>query len=282
MNLLDIVNRAPSPEPWSEGDNIPWDDPEFSARMLKEHLSQTHDLASRRPERIDRQVAWIHAHVLAERPARVLDLACGPGLYAARLAKLGHTVAGIDFSPASIDYATARCGAEELDCVFHHADLRKAEFGEGFDLAMMIFGQFNVFRPAEARGILKKACAALAPGGRLLLETQTDESVESRGRRAPTWHSAESSLFSPKPYLCLEEAAWDGASRAMTERYYVVDAADGRVTRYALTTQAYTTDELTALLAAEGFTQVEFIPTLGEPAPDADFIGVLARKGACG
>ena len=51
--LLGIVNRAPKPAPWSEGDNIPWNDPDFSERMLVEHLSQEHDLASRKSETID-------------------------------------------------------------------------------------------------------------------------------------------------------------------------------------------------------------------------------------
>ena len=53
--ILDIVGRTPKPAPWSEGDNIPWDDPEFSERMLAEHLSQEHDLASRKSQTIDHQ-----------------------------------------------------------------------------------------------------------------------------------------------------------------------------------------------------------------------------------
>ena len=32
--ILDIVDRNPTPAPWSEGDNFPWDDPWFSKRML--------------------------------------------------------------------------------------------------------------------------------------------------------------------------------------------------------------------------------------------------------
>ena len=48
MNLKDIVHRNQNPDPWAEGDNIPWNDPGFSARMLAEHLSQAHDAASRR------------------------------------------------------------------------------------------------------------------------------------------------------------------------------------------------------------------------------------------
>ncbi len=34
MNLMDIVNRIPSPIPWSEGEKIPWNEPGFSSRML--------------------------------------------------------------------------------------------------------------------------------------------------------------------------------------------------------------------------------------------------------
>ena len=69
--ILDIVNRRSEPDPWAEGDNIPWDDPGFSERMLAEHLSQEHDLASRRSEAIDRHVEWIFSEVLHSGPARV-------------------------------------------------------------------------------------------------------------------------------------------------------------------------------------------------------------------
>ena len=62
MNLNDIVGRPLPAEPWVEGDNIPWDDPAFSKRMLAEHLTQEHDHASRRSETIDRQVRWIHEY----------------------------------------------------------------------------------------------------------------------------------------------------------------------------------------------------------------------------
>ena len=44
----------------SEGEKIPWNDPESSDRMLEYHLTQEHDLASRRFDIIDRHVDWIH------------------------------------------------------------------------------------------------------------------------------------------------------------------------------------------------------------------------------
>ena len=65
MELIDLVNRSSPPLPWTEGDNIPWNEPGFSQRMLKEHFSQEHDDASRRFGTIDRQVDWIHTTLLA-------------------------------------------------------------------------------------------------------------------------------------------------------------------------------------------------------------------------
>ncbi|MEK9676502.1 MAG: class I SAM-dependent methyltransferase, partial [Chloroflexota bacterium] len=59
MKFSDVLNRKIPPEPWSEGEKIPWDEPEFSRRMLKYHLSQDSDAASRRTEIIDSHVEWI-------------------------------------------------------------------------------------------------------------------------------------------------------------------------------------------------------------------------------
>jgi 2-polyprenyl-3-methyl-5-hydroxy-6-metoxy-1,4-benzoquinol methylase len=100
LELLDIIRRQSVPKPWAEGEKIPWNDPDFSKRMLYEHLSQKHGAASRRFDIIDKHVNWIHNQVLKGNPTRVLDLGCGPGLYTNRLARLGHSCVGIDFSPA--------------------------------------------------------------------------------------------------------------------------------------------------------------------------------------
>ena len=182
MNILDLIHRTPVPEPWAEGDNIPWNDPAFSERMLKEHLSQEHDLASRRAETIDAHVAWIHSAVLGGKPSRILDLGCGPGLYAVRLARKGHSLVGVDYAPAAVAYAREQ--AQGLDCRFTQADIREADYGTGYDLVMQIFGEINVFRPADARLILNKARAALKPGGRLLLEAAYYDLAVAVGKEA--------------------------------------------------------------------------------------------------
>lgn len=278
--LLSIVNRLSPPAPWHEGDNIPWHEPGFSQRMLREHLSQAHDAASRRFATIDRHVAWIHGELLGGQPTRILDLGCGPGLYSSRLARLGHECVGIDYSPASIVYAVEQAESEGLSCRYVHQDIRAAEFGSGFGLAMLIYGELNVFRPADARRILDKAYRALADGGILLLEPHTFAVVQKMGKEEPSWYSSPGGLFSEQPHLCLQENFWDAGSRTTTTRYFVVEAASGQVTRYAQSFQAYTDEEYRALLAESGFEAVEFYPSLtGDVAETSgDLFALVARK----
>jgi SAM-dependent methyltransferase len=284
MRLLDIVNRSPQPAPWGEGDNIPWHDPAFSQRMLKEHLSQEHDAASRRFEIIDQHVDWIHHHLLSGRPAKILDLGCGPGLYASRLARLGHTCLGIDYGPASIAHAQEEARRDGLDCTYRHQDIRMAEYGTGFDLVMLIFGEFNVFRPSEAESILQKAHQALADKGILLLEPHTFSVVERLGGRRRFWYSAHSELFSDYPHLYLEESFWDATSNTATIRYYIVDAATGRVNRYAQSLQAYTDEQYRSFLLDNEYEAVTRYSSLtGKPDPtQSDLFALVSRKGSTG
>ena len=278
MTLLSLISRIPTPEPWSEGDNIPWNEPGFSARMLTEHLSQDHDAASRRFEKIDRHVHFIHG-LLGERPSRILDLGCGPGLYATRLARLGHRISGIDFSPASIEYARGLAESEGLDCRFDLADLRSAVFGRGYDLAMLIFGELNVFPRSSAADILQRAHAALNDGGLLLLEPHTFEGVRGQGCRQEWWTS-NGGLFSARPHLVLEETFWEDTHNTRTDRYYVIDAETTEVSRHAASYQAYRPDEYNRLLAESGFSDVQVYPSLtGEEDPQQPGLFVLtARK----
>ena len=263
MTLLNVVNRKMPPTPWEEGENIPWNDPAFSERMLKEHLTQGHDAASRRFVKIDEQAQWIHRRLLAEQPTRILDLACGPGLYTSRLARLGHECVGVDYAPAAVTYGRDAAAKEGLACTYVLADVREAELGDAFGLVMMISGQINVFRRGEAQAILARAAAALTDGGLVVLEPQTFATVEGHAKMTSSWGSSPGGgLFSDKTHLSLEEHFWHAESNTSTTRYFIVDAATGEVARYALSCEAYTDEELTSLLADTGFEDVEIFPSL--------------------
>lgn len=280
VKLLDVLRRQSVPKPRAEGERIAWDEPDFSRRMLNEHLSQEHDAAGRRFEVIDSHVRWIDGQVLKGNPTRILDLGCGPGLYTSRLATLGHQCVGIDFFPASIAYAREQADEEGLECTYIQQDIRTSDYGGGYGLVMLIFGEFNVFRPGEARGILEKAYRALVSNGFLLLEPHTFEAVVKLGEQASSWYSAERGLCLDEPHLCLQESFWDGDGNVATERYHTVNAATGEVTRHSASTQAYTDGQYWCLLVDCGFGEVAFYPsTGGSPGNAGSDLTVILSQG---
>jgi|CZCA01.1.fsa_nt_gi SAM-dependent methyltransferase len=280
MDLQEIVYRKRPPQPWDEGEKIPWDDPAFSERMLKEHLSQHHDAASRRSGAIDSHVRWIHDELLLGKPTRVLDLGCGPGFYCHRLARFGHRCVGIDFAPSAIIYAKSEAGRENLSCHFVESDVRTANFGTDFGLVMMLYGEINVFRPSDVEHIVAKAHAALAKQGLLLLEVSTLDAVQKLGEEPPSWYSAEIGLFSSQPHLCLTESTWIQDRKVAVERFYVIDVSDGSVTRHAASTQGYAADEWHTMLTNCGFSDIEIrSSTVWVEATGQDSLQlVIARK----
>jgi len=145
---------------------------------------------------------------------------------------------------------------------------------------MLIFGELNVFRPADAQRILREATQALADDGRLLIEPHTEAAVRKIGERGRTWYSSEAGLFSDQPHLCLEESCWDPASTTATVRYFVADALTGDVARYAQSLQAYTNAEYQSLLNECGFDHVEFFPSLTgiQDETSSELMAIVAKK----
>jgi len=289
VTLKAFFNRTAVPAPWSEGDNIPWHEPAFSRRMLREHLDPGHDRASRRPGIIEAHVRWIHHTLLNGKPSRILDLGCGPGLYAHRLALRGHTVTGMDYSPASIDYARnpydgipVKDGDPVISvtpesaarCRFHRTDIRDVTDyrydGPPYDLILLLYGEFNVFRPTHAARIVGQCHDALAAGGILLLEPMTYDAVRETGRQAPFWSQATRSVFSDAPHLWLEEYFWDPATETATTRYGVIDIATSRITAFAQTFQAWSTDGLARLLLDNNLITGSLYPRLANAEDTAD------------
>jgi SAM-dependent methyltransferase len=260
--MIDVLLDRKPPEPWSHGGKIPWNSPDFSARMLREHLSQHHDRASRRASVIEEQVAWIHETLLGGRASRLLDLGCGPGLYTSRLAGLGHSCVGIDFSPASIEYAVEFASKENLACEYVLSDFEDTSFRGPHDAALLLFGELNTFPRRVARELLHRLSSALAPGARVVLEVHTEEAVRSRGSEVSTWSTQASSVFSDHPHLTLRECSWHEAEAASVERYFVFDAAAKEPAVYASTTQAYSSEEYSELLGGAGLVELEMYPCL--------------------
>jgi SAM-dependent methyltransferase len=273
-NILD--NSVDPNQLWSGQFKIPWGDSEFSERMLREHLSQNHDLASRREEFIQQQIRWIDEKISLESPKRILDLGCGPGLYAKQFADQGWTYRGIDISPASIEHAKSAFGEYGE---YEQGDVRSAPYGTGLDVVCFIYGEFNVFSETDERLILDKAFEALNPGGWLLLELQNYDSVKAIGETPPSWYrSGEglTGLFSEDPHLVLVENRWLEEQETSLQEFFVLGADSSEVAVYHNTTRAITDEGIVQLLESAGFAEL-IIPS-DWPVPEGNLRLLVARK----
>lgn len=251
--------KRPDPPPlWQGGGNLPWNDPDFSARMLREHLDESHGAASRQAAERAAQLDWLWAHLDLRPGARVLDLTCGPGLYAVPLAQRGAIVTGVDFGPASIAHArrlAAETGVAER-CVFIEADVRDYTPEPGaFDAVLFLYGQLAVFPRDEAAALLRKTAAALRPGGRLCVELLDPARVDKKD--SSWWFTDDKGLWGDRPFLHLGERRWNAAERTSVERYYTLHLETGKTDEIILCDQTYEAEEMAGIMRAVGFDEVE-------------------------
>jgi len=248
------IYRRPEATLWQGGGNLPWNDPAFSARMLAEHLDESHGAASRQAAERAAQIDWLWAQLRLEPGRRLLDMTCGPGLYAVALARRGVHVTGVDFGPAAIAHARQLARDRRVGdrCAFVEADVRAYEPEPGsYDAALFLYGQLAVFPREEAAALLGKAARALRPGGRLVVELLDQERVDKTD--STWWFSDDKGLWGDRPFLNLGERRWDADARASIERYTTIDLATGGLSEIVLCDQTYAAGEMIALMQAAGF-----------------------------
>jgi SAM-dependent methyltransferase len=248
--LQTTYDRAQPAVPWRDGGNLPWDKPAFSERMLKEHLDQSHGAASRRLPEIRAMVQVMTDWLGLREGSRLLDVTCGPGLYAAEFARRGVAVTGIDFGPASVRYAREHCAG--LPVEIYQGDVREMDFtGAQFDAAIYLYGQFTVLKPEESLDVLRRIRLSLRPGAPLLLEILDDARIDKKNNT--WWYTDRGGLWGDFPYLHLGERTWDEERRAIIERFYILNLETGHLDSYGLSDQAYTGEMLRDMLSEAGF-----------------------------
>jgi SAM-dependent methyltransferase len=105
---------------------------------------------------------------LVPRQARILDAGCGPGRVGGHLARLGHTVVGVDIDPALIAAAQAdHPGPTWLTADLATLDLPSIGITDPFD-AIVCAGNVMTFLDPETRTeAVARLAAHLAPDGRI-------------------------------------------------------------------------------------------------------------------
>ncbi|MEW5960995.1 MAG: methyltransferase domain-containing protein [Chloroflexota bacterium] len=281
--LWKIYRRPEQPQPWTQGGNLPWDEPGFSERMLREHLDESHGAASRANAERRRQIEWLWERLALQPGSRVFDVTCGPGLYAVELARRGCRVTGIDFSPASLAYARDLAKSEGVADRCEWVDLDVRQMGEryrlaGFEAAILLYGQLAVFPQAEAQTLLGRIAESLRPGGRLAVELLDQARVDKTN--STWWFTDETGLWGERPFLHLGERFWHEAEAISIERYSIIHLETGALTEVTLCDQTYAVATMVGMLKQAGFESIEVQPAwAGLPLYDAgEWVVYVAEK----
>jgi SAM-dependent methyltransferase len=197
------------PTPFDPAYELDWGQPEYAKRLLREHLDQSHDGASRRATVIAQHVRRLRRLIPAP-PSRILDAGCGPGLYAVALAGLGHHVTGVDVSASALRHARGlvRAAKPTGSGRFVRADLRDVELPAGsFDAALLLYYVIEAFPRVVQPLVLARLANALAPDGVLIAEMRLRP--QQPPGRLEWWDAVPNSLLSDRRHLLLGDSVYD-------------------------------------------------------------------------
>lgn len=185
----------------------------------------------------------------------VLDLACGHGRIANRLAARGCRVTGLDSSQPFLDRARTTAGELGVTVDYVHGDMRRLPWTGRFDRVVSWFTAFGYFDDADDRRVLAQAAAALKPGGRLALDLNNYAAVV-RTYQASTVVERDGDLLIDRYRLDLL------TSRNVVKRTVV---RDGRVRHVPYSVRMFTFPELRDRLLDAGFAAVRGFGADGGP-----------------
>jgi SAM-dependent methyltransferase len=96
---------------------------------------------------------------------RVLDLACGHGRIANRLAERGCQVTGLDTTPLFLERARRDAARRNVTVDYVTGDMRSLPWKHQFDRVINWFTAYGYFDDAGNRQVLAEIAEALVPGG---------------------------------------------------------------------------------------------------------------------
>jgi 2-polyprenyl-3-methyl-5-hydroxy-6-metoxy-1,4-benzoquinol methylase len=272
---LEDINTRPEPFDCYTAADL-WTDNHTSEQMLAYHLNADIDVSSRRVEFIDQSVAWIGSHFNVGTGTRIADFGCGPGLYANRLAKLGASVTGIDFSKRSIKHARRVAAEEGLTAAYVNQNYLEFETEDRFDIILMIMCDFCALSPAQRMTMLEKFQALLAPGGSVLLDVYSVNAFEQREEAVSYEENLLNGFWSPEKYYgFLNTFKYDDVG-VVLDKYTIVEAKRTRTIYNWL--QYFSPGSLQSEFEKAEFTQQEFYGNVAG-APFADSASEFAIVG---
>ncbi|PLX18654.1 MAG: hypothetical protein C0599_11800 [Salinivirgaceae bacterium] len=255
MKVTDIISMSAKPALYEKGTAFMWTDEHISKQLLQVHLNEDVDLASRKMTSIVRTANWILETLKSKEKLNILDLGCGPGLYAEILTKEGHNVTGVDISANSIAHAKKSAQEEGLDINYINESYIDLDFEENtYDLILIIFTDIGVLVPEDRNTLLQKVYRALKPGGTFIFDVLSDNDLEQK--IAPkNWEASQGGFWNENPYIALSESFLYAEEKVILYQHLVMDN-DEKMDIYRFYTHFFSTADIKNMIENYGFKNI--------------------------
>ncbi|MEV5709498.1 methyltransferase domain-containing protein [Actinoallomurus sp. NPDC052274] len=227
-----------------------------------------HFFAEPLDDRADAETDLIWRLLDLEPGMEVLDLACGHGRIANRLAERDCRVTGLDVTPAFLERARQDAAARRAPVTYVEGDMRSLPWERRFDRVISWFTAFGYFDDEGNRRVLSEVARVLTPGGRFAVELNNRDWIIRNFQPA--------SVIERDGDLMIDQRTLDPLTgRAVTERTVV---RQGRVRQVPFHVRMFTFTELRDWLLAAGFRGVTGRGDDGGPlTPDSRRMIAVAR-----
>jgi len=200
----------------------------------------------------DRQAELLWRLLDLHEGSDVLDLACGHGRIANRLATRGAKVTGLDADALFLERARAAGTSTE----YLQGDMRELPWSDPrFDAVVLWFTAFGYFDDPTNASVMRAVRGLLRGGGRLAMDV--NHLPQLLGRLSPQ------SFLRRDGDVMLDEHDWHPQTSVMTTRRTYIRG--GTVRAISFDVRMYMPAELRALLLEAGFSAVDLLNMEGQP-----------------
>jgi len=199
-------------------------------------------------ELTEKQVAFLVRELQLDKSVRILDLACGYGRHANRLAQRGYLVVGMDYSEAFLDIARKEAEAKGLDIKYLRGDMREMNFDNEFDRVIMMFTAVGYFNDQENYKVFQNVSRALKPGGLLCFDTiNRDLMLKNFRPHVVTDKNGD---------MMIDRNSFDSVTGRITNRRTII--RNGQKREFEFSIRLYNPTEIELLLNQAGLKIVRF------------------------
>lgn len=254
-----------------------WNDPHISAGMLKAHLNPELESATRKLDFVKQSVCWITGELPASKYKRLLDLGCGPGIYAELFCAAGYDVTGLDISENSVRYAENSAKEKGLEIKYSTGDYTDAHIAGIYDLVTMIYCDLGVLSGRERKQVLKTVYNSLSEDGCFLFDVFTPMQYEE-SKEFKVWSFENGGFWRSGPYFLLQSRHHYENDKTFLNRYIVI--TENETACYNNWEHTFSIEELKKDLSEAGFKNLQFYGNVAgeEYSRTGKTVCVIAKK----